>query len=72
MADIKEVTAKCRNCGREFPFKGLINFGSTEVFESVTLSGNRTNCPHCGQWTVVDKKDLKVTVADGTVYKDYG
>ncbi|MFA7245373.1 MAG: tyrosine--tRNA ligase [Candidatus Magasanikbacteria bacterium] len=45
----------CRHC--ENKFISPIQF-SKESFETVTLKGNKTNCPHCKKTTGLDKEDL--------------
>jgi tyrosyl-tRNA synthetase len=53
---------KCRHCGSEWP--APIQFGNMESFKSVTLKGNKTTCPNCGNTTWLDKSDVVMKEID--------
>lgn len=56
------AVVKCRHCGNEWP--SPIQFGNIESFNSVTLKGNKTTCPNCGNTTWLDKSGLLIKETD--------
>ncbi len=61
MAEMTEISVQCEHCGKWFPYK----IGMTiKTFNSATLFGNTTNCPHCKKMTGYDKENVKVRSTD--------
>lgn len=58
MSQIKELQIKCLHC--EKWLRSPIQFGSTEVFHSSTLIGNKVNCPHCKEMTGCNKENVRM------------
>jgi tyrosyl-tRNA synthetase len=56
------AVVKCEHCGAEWA--APIQFGSTENFNSVTLVGNKTNCPNCGKMTGLNKENIAMKEID--------
>ena len=44
----------CDNCGKKF--KSPIQVANLEA--QLEISGNKTKCPHCGNITLVEKRNM--------------
>ncbi len=62
MSKVKKVQVKCLNC--EQWFDSPIVFGEFDSFDTSTLEGNQTQCPHCRKMTDCNKENMRVRAED--------
>ncbi len=63
MAKIKEISIRCKNCGKWFP--SPIFFGDSDSFDTSMLIGNQAQCRNCGKMTGCDKENIRVRYESG-------
>ncbi|MDD3901987.1 MAG: hypothetical protein PHX22_12260 [Dysgonamonadaceae bacterium] len=65
MSKIKSVQVQCMFC--KGWFRSPFGFGDTQSFESSTLTGNKAQCPNCGNITDSNKENMKVIHENGEI-----
>lgn len=65
MSLIKSVQVQCTFCNKWL--RSPFGFGDTRSFKTSTLTGNKVQCPHCGNMTDSNKENMKVIHENGVI-----
>jgi hypothetical protein len=57
------ITVKCLHCGHKF--KSAVRMSPYAAFKVAFVSGNKQQCPSCGQMTACDKENFLATFEGG-------
>lgn len=65
MEKITDIQILCLNKNCVKWFNSLISFQYMESLMSSTMFGNKSQCPHCGEYTPCNKENMRVKSEQG-------